>query len=395
MLISECPLDIGSGWTRERPSDGTLAHVAGRLAVTPRPPERRRRSGACGRGRERPPRPRAWYGRGAVCVFTRWPRALGVAPRQQSLAGRPVRHRLEAVDHALAGRSSVGLAHIVVRCRGHRGGVPNLAAIVRARLPRPVWTPSCKGPISPGATPQGRAGWKCTSQPSTCHARHQNRGVAPGTAAGPGVAPTPRRPRHNRKASNKLRHRWCAHPKRVSAHIDPDVTWDTLDRHGRVGNRLQFTAPCPRSGSISAPGKAPRSRHDSRKDTLPSGLASPTGPPRSIASRHSGHIVSVGQPGGSTSRPSIERPQQVTLSGWSATWRAVADALTARGFRTHRDIRAGTPRAPGEHRAQLGQARSRGSGSDSKSLRALGRPLSSLLGAKGSASAVPGPARAV
>ena len=32
----------------------TVSQVAGRLVVAPRPPDRRRRSGACGRGRERP-----------------------------------------------------------------------------------------------------------------------------------------------------------------------------------------------------------------------------------------------------------------------------------------------------------------------------------------------------
>ena len=41
-----------------------LAHVVGRLAVAPRPPERRRRSGTCGRGWERPPLRDAWYGIG-------------------------------------------------------------------------------------------------------------------------------------------------------------------------------------------------------------------------------------------------------------------------------------------------------------------------------------------
>ena len=73
--------------------------------------------------RERPGSPRACCGLGARCVCAPLSPPHRVAPRQQSLAGRPVRHRPEAVDHALAGRSSVGLARIVVRCRGHDGCV--------------------------------------------------------------------------------------------------------------------------------------------------------------------------------------------------------------------------------------------------------------------------------
>ena len=41
-----------------------LPYVVGRLAVARRPPERRCRSGACGRGWERPPLRDAWYGIG-------------------------------------------------------------------------------------------------------------------------------------------------------------------------------------------------------------------------------------------------------------------------------------------------------------------------------------------
>ena len=66
-----------------------VPHVAGCVAVATRPPERRRRSGAFGRRWERPPKPRAWYGRGP-CVFSHAAPALqGSLPIHQSLAGRP------------------------------------------------------------------------------------------------------------------------------------------------------------------------------------------------------------------------------------------------------------------------------------------------------------------
>ncbi len=161
--------------------------------------------------------------RGQVCLRTPVPSPPG---RSQPAVPceKAVQHRFEAVDHALAGR-----------------------------LPCPVWKPSCKGPID-RSDPRGRVGWKCTSQLSPCHTRHQNRGVAPVTAAGLGAAPRPRRPQHNRKASRNLRHRRCAHPKRVSAHIDPDVTCDTLDWH-RARRK-----PTPIHGSMPKIGKHKRGR---------------------------------------------------------------------------------------------------------------------------------------
>ena len=49
-------------------------------------------------GRERPPKPRAWYGREALRVFTRCPRPPGVAPVQISLAGRLSSAAAKAAD---------------------------------------------------------------------------------------------------------------------------------------------------------------------------------------------------------------------------------------------------------------------------------------------------------
>ena len=82
LLIGECTSDIGVHVHRNAifMCAPALPYVAGCLAVAARPPERRRRSGAFGRRRERPPSPRAWCGFGGRCVFTPLPPSLGVAP---------------------------------------------------------------------------------------------------------------------------------------------------------------------------------------------------------------------------------------------------------------------------------------------------------------------------
>ena len=49
-------------------------------------------------GRERPPKPRAWYGRGTRCVFTRLPPSPRVAPDQGSRAGRLFSAATDAAD---------------------------------------------------------------------------------------------------------------------------------------------------------------------------------------------------------------------------------------------------------------------------------------------------------
>ena len=75
VLIGECTSDNGVHVHRNAISmcAPALPYVAACLTVAARPPERRRRSGAFGRRWERPPRPRAWCGHGALRVFTRWP----------------------------------------------------------------------------------------------------------------------------------------------------------------------------------------------------------------------------------------------------------------------------------------------------------------------------------
>ena len=63
-----------------------------RLELRSSPPGRRCRTGQHGPGRERPPRPRACYGRGARCVFTRWfPPSPGVAPDLSIPGGKAIR----------------------------------------------------------------------------------------------------------------------------------------------------------------------------------------------------------------------------------------------------------------------------------------------------------------
>ena len=91
VLIGECTSDNGVHVHRNANSmcAPALPYTAACLTVVARPPERRRRSGAFGRRWERPPSPRAWYGRGAECVFTPSAPALqGSLPVQVSLAGR-------------------------------------------------------------------------------------------------------------------------------------------------------------------------------------------------------------------------------------------------------------------------------------------------------------------
>ena len=65
-----------------------LPQVAGRLGVGPRPADRRCRSASAGRGRERPPSPRAWYGFGGKCVCAPLPPTPRVAPEPAIRPGR-------------------------------------------------------------------------------------------------------------------------------------------------------------------------------------------------------------------------------------------------------------------------------------------------------------------
>ena len=112
VLIGECTSDNGVHVHRNANSmcAPALPYTAACLTVVARPPERRRRSGAFGRRWERPPRPRAWYGRGPGVFSHAGPRPSGVAPPQISLAGRPLSAAEGAADQSIAPASRVSLA---------------------------------------------------------------------------------------------------------------------------------------------------------------------------------------------------------------------------------------------------------------------------------------------
>ena len=92
VLIGECTSDNGVHVHRNAISmcAPALPYVAACLTVAARPPERRRRSGAFGRRRERPPLSGCLdrHRGGLACARPCHP-PPGVAPLQQSLAGRP------------------------------------------------------------------------------------------------------------------------------------------------------------------------------------------------------------------------------------------------------------------------------------------------------------------
>ena len=103
-------------WPRSRFTRSWLAIPCGRLQLRTAQPSRRRRTGRHRRGGERPPRPRACYGRGARCVFTRWPPPSG--GRSQSmdpLAGRP---SSAAVSGVSTDRSGFRVSALVGQVRG-------------------------------------------------------------------------------------------------------------------------------------------------------------------------------------------------------------------------------------------------------------------------------------
>ena len=168
-----------------------VPYVAGALAIVPRPPERRCRSGHRGRGWERPPisacldRHRA----GWRCTSPSAP-PLRVAPSQQSFQ--------EGCRAPLRGG-------------GGRVGRPAGRRAVRHRRPRPGrGRPGCAMGLPakdrwPVATSCG--GWhgRVHAEPPPWHARRHRRGVATVTPAS-FRAPRPRlRPCRNRKAGRDMR----------------------------------------------------------------------------------------------------------------------------------------------------------------------------------------------
>ncbi len=92
------------------------AYPLARQGLVASPHGRPWHSSHLGCGGERPPRPRACYGRGARCVFTRWPPPSG--GRSQSmdpLAGRP---SSAAVSGVSTDRSGFRVSALVGQVRG-------------------------------------------------------------------------------------------------------------------------------------------------------------------------------------------------------------------------------------------------------------------------------------
>ena len=107
------------------------------VAVTPGAARSARQTGPHRPERERPPKPRAWYGRGALRVFTRCPRPPGVAPIQLSLAGRP--------SSAAGSGGSAGRFGLRVLPLGSQvGSKCKPSIILMVRVGRQSWAPSCE-----------------------------------------------------------------------------------------------------------------------------------------------------------------------------------------------------------------------------------------------------------
>ena len=120
VLIGECTSDIGVHVHRNAifMCAPALPYVAACLTVAARPPELRRRSGAFGRRRERPP---LWgcldrHRGGLACAHPCHP-PPGVAPLQQSLAGRPPSAAEDTADQ-FPGQPPVELWGIAEQDRG-------------------------------------------------------------------------------------------------------------------------------------------------------------------------------------------------------------------------------------------------------------------------------------
>ena len=142
-----------------------VPYVAGALAVVPRPPERRYRSGHRGRGWERPPieacldRHRAGW-------------------RCTSPSASPPRGRSQPTVRP--GRvSRVASRRWRTRCpTTWPPGCPASPTKAGTRLFRLAVWPSRMG-LMDRERPQARLGWPCTSRPSPCRTKHPEGWVAP------------------------------------------------------------------------------------------------------------------------------------------------------------------------------------------------------------------------
>ena len=124
----------------------TVSQVAGRLVVAPRPPDRRRRSGACGRGRERPTPSDASIGIGedrhgtCPCHPPRRVRSRPSVPRGKAFFGQTLWVVLKRpppgltptfLDHPTVSRTRRS------RCRISPSGLTAMAAGPSSRLTLP------------------------------------------------------------------------------------------------------------------------------------------------------------------------------------------------------------------------------------------------------------------
>ena len=73
----------------------TPSYVVGSVAVAVRPHQQPPGPEGLGTNRERPPRPKAWYGRGALRVFTRWPPPSRGRSRPSIPSGKAIERHCE------------------------------------------------------------------------------------------------------------------------------------------------------------------------------------------------------------------------------------------------------------------------------------------------------------
>ena len=126
-----------------------------------------------GRGRERPPNPRAWYGFGGRCVCAPLPPTLRVAPIQQSLCGK-------ASSAADSGGAAVGSASGSSTLPTRRATESSLS-----RMLMPETGPAADGRGRGSHVRRGRC-WQADPASEDCrHADLDDAGAAVVPGAGP------------------------------------------------------------------------------------------------------------------------------------------------------------------------------------------------------------------